>query len=1499
MCRETEEKEENIKIIKGDTTVTSSAQNIRLETEFGTKNKMEENVLSEEELDCDSFTESSGYERKMAELNEKSRRLKAQFAEENRQAVESMNKTMEEIKQSQAREDCITNEIEEIRRRRDEIKEDLKRLDEIGRRRELEDKKWREKMDKKKKRVANRLEKIRAERRKYQEGTADENDSTEGYDQPDKNSGESPESEKSKDFTIGNETVINKDAGNEVLREPYQIIEYKSVKELEKKRKEVKQLKRLEKKAIKREKLEQRERKKIEKQKRKVARKLEKLSAKSSKVSEETAGVAECINQDMEATNTTAKEKSAETPKVTRIKPYVDTSSHIAECKQVQAPYYSGLITNGTKNKMEENVLSEEELDCDSFTESSGYERKMAELNEKSRRLKAQFAEENRQAVESMNKTMEEIKQSQAREDCITNEIEEIQRRRDEIKENLKRLDEKLGETLAEVDRLILGDTDSMVDETVDSQQSNPKYSKEEVPRQDNFDCFPDEVEGDMHTEESSSQVSQSAENEDNEKNVHECDALPRYEQSVAAVVNITEYLIQQEFSKALETIIPVSKKEYTSRSEEKISEEEPKLHKQNVEKEFGKLKRENTELEMQICIINEELETYRKRIETLQADLDGSKVEVKQLQSKEEYKERELANLKSDFQRKEQKWEDANELLEKVMVEREELWDDADYLEESLKDSQESNETLTFEVDELRIMIQEMKREYRVEHSRWGCGHLREEVELLNGSLELNEKRTVLLESQVDVFEAERKQLWGNVDFLEGSLRNSQESNEDLTFEVDELKIMMQEMKRENTQLSRHGCRHLREEVELLNGSLELKQQNVTLLESQVDAFKEERCSFQNVTQSMKREIEILKKENVTKTMQLHKLQCETSKTISDLKDDIAKLQQEKSALSSELSKESGRDHHLYELRCEKSSMTGTLEDHITRLRRENCTLTARLSKAYEKDDQLIELREKVQLLENQLKNVTEAATASVNSKEKEMEEDYRIIKKQDETIKNLIEEITQERCDKDRLEQQSRRIREPETQLQKMGDMKINTIRSVDALVLEVKQESSEKERLKKRAMQAKKVASCREKELEKRIELLEDQLRAEDELINATLMSLNNKESSLQEATATIDMLTKELEREKWEKKYLRKAVEVSECNSHNDKRLTEDIETLEKRLLEMSDLREKTLISLKEKEWSLQEAHDEINELTQQIAHKKSHKKFFKRKAKAKTGKAHRLNLIQKGTKRYTQERGSFIAGVGKRLKNLVQRPRGVSASSLVMKKKEAHAQRVLDKLREDLNERGEVIQDLRSNFKDSAKELSSMRRQLEDIQCQNAELIQCLGHKEEDLQKTQRYLKEKEASLDVTNETLRLKCSLLRAMEAKLCLTKKEIEELTQVNKEKGLEITRIETTLTEVRKELVIAASFIEKQNEQCANLRTCAMRKTRDADKMQGELKRFSTQLENSRNENANLHRALLAATERLTREKQRQFSGTELLKDGHERKSSESSCEVRYFPP
>ncbi|CAH3038749.1 unnamed protein product [Pocillopora meandrina] len=858
----------------------------------------------------------------------------------------------------------------------------------------------------------------------------------------------------------------------------------------------------------------------------------------------------------------------------------------------------------------------------------------------------------------------------------------------------------------------------------------------------------------------------------DSKMDVDECSDLTGYKRSVPAVINISGYLFPQELSKALETTKPESKKEYASQSEEKFPEEEPKLHKENIEMEFEQLKRENTELETQISVMTEELETYGKKIETLQADLDESKVEVKRLQFKEEYKERELANLKRDLQSKEQKWKQGNEHVEKVMADIGDLWDDVDYMQESLKNSQERNEILTFEVDELTIMMQEMKREYWMEHNRGGCGHLREEVELLNGFLELKEQRVVLLESQVD-------------------------------------------------------------------------------------AFKAERSSFTNAAHSMKREMDILNNEKATTKTQFHERNRETSKTISDLQDEIAKLQKEKSTLSSELSKKSGEDNQLCEITCEKSWITRKLEDHITRLRRENCSLNARVSKVYEKDAQLIELKEKVEFNKHQLKNLTEAAKASLNNKEKEVEEANRIIKKQDETIKNLIEEIRQERCDRDRLEVQSEKIKELEAQLQRMEDVKRNT--SAVALVLEVRPESSEKENLKK-AMEAKECGSHRAKELHKRIGHLENQLRERDDLINATLTSLNNSKRSLMEANNTIDLLTEQLEREKSDKETLRRALEVYESNSFAKKEMTEKIEKLEEQLHEMDDLREKTPRSLREKERSLEEAHVEIKELTQQMALEKPDKKCFKRKIKARKGTANRLNLVQKGTKRDTQEKGSIVAHVGKRLKNLVRRQEEV-------KGKETSTGRVLDKSRDDL----------RSTLNYSYKEFSSMRRQLEDSQFENFDLKQRLGEKDgkvraletttkqlqEDLQKTHKYLKEREVGLDDANETLQLKCSLLTTLGAELCLRSKE---LTQANKDKGLEITSIEANLEEVKKELDVATSIVEKQNEQCANLKTCA---TLDAEEMQNELRRLSTQFECARSEKEKFQRALLTATARLENEK------------------------------
>ena len=288
---------ENNNAVKDDTTIANSVSDAA-NPEFAAEDKMDEKAASEEEFDCSSVSVSSEGERKIAALDEKAKRLKAQFAEENRLAIESMDKIREEIKQSQEREDAITSDMQEMRQRQEEIKQDLKRLDEIAKTRERDEKKWKEKIDKKKKKIASRLEKVRADRLRYRQEIEAENENSGNQDHSAaKNATERQEDEKCKDAPAkGTKSCSNEDLANQILYEPHEVKEYSSVKQLEKKRKKLRRLEKMEKKAIKREKLERRERKKIEKEKRKVARKLEKLRAKNSTLPKENLESTEGVN---------------------------------------------------------------------------------------------------------------------------------------------------------------------------------------------------------------------------------------------------------------------------------------------------------------------------------------------------------------------------------------------------------------------------------------------------------------------------------------------------------------------------------------------------------------------------------------------------------------------------------------------------------------------------------------------------------------------------------------------------------------------------------------------------------------------------------------------------------------------------------------------------------------------------------------------------------------------------------------------------------------------------------------------------------------------------------------------------------------------------------------------------------------------------------------------------------------------------------------------------
>ncbi|XP_078364054.1 uncharacterized protein LOC144648304 isoform X1 [Oculina patagonica] len=338
-------------------------------------------------------------------------------------------------------------------------------------------------------------------------------------------------------------------------------------------------------------------------------------------------------------------------------------------------------------------------------------------------------------------------------------------------------------------------------------------------------------------------------------------------------------------------------------------------LLKKDNDKMQEQSRKENAELLFQITVIQEEVEAFRKKNEDLQKEMEATNVDLQRLQSREEYKDRELRNLKNDFERKEKKWEDAEESLEYALTEKQELLDDVDYLEDNLRDSRECNEQLNARVDELNETIKELRKKAAMGKKRHDYGHLREEVELLKGSMELCNHREKLLRCQVDALETDV----------------SSHKNCEQTFKSD--------------------YKTLEEEKSMI-----------------IDQLKEQLATAEIENTRMIAELSRMSHED----NKLSELKDENIRTITQREDQLAKLTEENSRLATELSKASDKGDELTELRGETAKVIKQLEDQLAVLRKENSTLTTKLSMAGEKDKQLAELREENFTLNRELAKVS-----------------------------------------------------------------------------------------------------------------------------------------------------------------------------------------------------------------------------------------------------------------------------------------------------------------------------------------------------------------------------------------------------------------------------------------------------------------------------------------------------------------------------------------------
>ena len=276
---------------------------------------------------------------------------------------------------------------------------------------------------------------------------------------------------------------------------------------------------------------------------------------------------------------------------------------------------------------------------------------------------------------------------------------------------------------------------------------------------------------------------------------------------------------------------------------------------------------KENEKLVDQGALKKKEIEEVQSG--SLQTEIEALRLELKRLNSNEEYRERAFTNLREAIKKKDGQLKDLKDELDYAQMEKNYYLYQIELLENKLKDSEESKENLRFEFDELRVIFDELKEKkdgednfvemekryylYQIEllenklkdseeskeNLRFECDELRVIVD------ELKEKK----DGEDNFAEMEKSYYLYQIELLEVKLKESKESNELLQFECDEAREMLKDLKettrRINSENTDYG--YLREEVELLKGSLELGKNREEGLKSQLKCLEDELEKFRN----------------------------------------------------------------------------------------------------------------------------------------------------------------------------------------------------------------------------------------------------------------------------------------------------------------------------------------------------------------------------------------------------------------------------------------------------------------------------------------------------------------------------------------------------------------------------------------------------------------------------------------------------------------------------
>ena len=278
--------------------------------------------------------------------------------------------------------------------------------------------------------------------------------------------------------------------------------------------------------------------------------------------------------------------------------------------------------------------------------------------------------------------------------------------------------------------------------------------------------------------------------------------------------------------------------------------------------------KKENEKLKDQLALMKKDLEEVHSDNESFQTEVETLRLEIKRRNSNEEYRERAFTNLRKDIKKKDKLLKSLEDELNYTQMDKNYYLYQIELLEDKLKETEEKNDDLQFECDELREMVKKLKKIKEGENNfaQMDKNYYLHQIELLEHELKEIKESKEDLQFECDELKEEFKEIKADennfaqmdknyylyqIELLEEKLKESKESNEVLQFECDELRETFKELKETKeaednfAQMDKNYCLY---QIELLEDKLKESKESNEVLQFECDEMRETSKEFKEI---------------------------------------------------------------------------------------------------------------------------------------------------------------------------------------------------------------------------------------------------------------------------------------------------------------------------------------------------------------------------------------------------------------------------------------------------------------------------------------------------------------------------------------------------------------------------------------------------------------------------------------------------------------------------